>query len=301
MRQIRCARSRQLANFLVGVVCVFVLQGCNGGSGGGGSFVDHGQSFMDCGHGVALCGVLSLESGFGKGAYSHSEPVVHGLWPAVGNHGSSKCIRPTDHSAPKSIYPCYSDKSQSRQSSLKFEDHEWTNHGDCAGVSSANDYFKKVCSLAKEPLVLLTEKRVAGHNKLKAMAERLVDAGYPVYGTQGHTGELRLSACSKGDGEWKFSKVEDFAKNCGANAAASQKSRAEEEQQNVQHSTVQKSHAEATSCTANERGPACTSNEDCSGEGCLRCAKSGYCTATPLPPKRSALLQRLSVSLRGQD
>lgn len=38
---------------------------------------------MNCGNGVNLCGLLTLESGFGTGNYGHDEPVVHGLWPEV--------------------------------------------------------------------------------------------------------------------------------------------------------------------------------------------------------------------------
>ena len=35
-------------------------------------------------------------------------------------------------------------------------------------------------------------------------------------------------------------------------------------------------------CLPNQHGPACISNSDCCGHaGCLRCARSGYCTAVP--------------------
>ncbi|KAH8045241.1 hypothetical protein JL722_14306 [Aureococcus anophagefferens] len=43
---------------------------------------------MDCGSGVDLCGVLTLCSGLGSGAYEHPAPSVHGLWPeAAVEHG----------------------------------------------------------------------------------------------------------------------------------------------------------------------------------------------------------------------
>lgn len=38
-------------------------------------------------------------------------------------------------------------------------------------------------------------------------------------------------------------------------------------------------------CLRGQRGPVCSANDDCSDkEGCLRCARSGFCTAEPLPP-----------------
>lgn len=43
---------------------------------------------MICGSGVGLCGLLTLESGFGSGNYDHDECVVHGLWPEVSPYGS---------------------------------------------------------------------------------------------------------------------------------------------------------------------------------------------------------------------
>ena len=63
---------------------------------------------MDCGEGVPLCGVLTLETGYGGGYYHHAHPSVHGLWPQVGEYGSSACIPPRVSAAsPTRLYPCY--------------------------------------------------------------------------------------------------------------------------------------------------------------------------------------------------
>ena len=85
---------------------------------------------MDCG-GTAVCGVLTLESGLGKGVYA-GKPGVHGLWPEVGSYGTSQCVAPSSSTAsPTKVYSCY-DTGESGQ--LSFETHEWTKHGVCAGV-----------------------------------------------------------------------------------------------------------------------------------------------------------------------
>jgi len=42
------------------------------------------------------------------------------------------------------------------------------------------------------------------------------------------------------------------------------------------------------SCIPNTHGPACSADGDCASvSGCVRCAKSGYCTDVPLPGKKS--------------
>ena len=56
------------------------------------------NQFMDCG-GAPLCGVLTLETGLGPGAYRHDFVSVHGLWPETGRYGSSRCITPSSSSA----------------------------------------------------------------------------------------------------------------------------------------------------------------------------------------------------------
>jgi len=72
-----------------------------------GGRVDASDS-MTCGSGVELCGLLTLESGFGSGNYDHDECVVHGLWPEVSPYGTSECIAPSSSSAdPEVVYSCY--------------------------------------------------------------------------------------------------------------------------------------------------------------------------------------------------
>jgi hypothetical protein len=48
----------------------------------------------------------------------------------------------------------------------------------------------------------------------------------------------------------------------------------------------QKGGEGASVCMKGQRGPACKSNGECQGiDGCLRCARSGYCTDVPMPHK----------------
>ena len=49
---------------------------------------------MNCGKNVRLCGVLTLPTGLGQGAYKYSIQYVHGLWPETGKYGNSICKRP---------------------------------------------------------------------------------------------------------------------------------------------------------------------------------------------------------------
>jgi hypothetical protein len=67
---------------------------------------------MQCGPGVPLCGVLTLETGEGPGLYGHPTPSVHGLWPETGAYGSSACIRPRGSAFdPAVLFPCYAVRS----------------------------------------------------------------------------------------------------------------------------------------------------------------------------------------------
>ena len=38
------------------------------------------SKYMECGSGVSMCGVLTLETGKGHGNYKHDGAAVHGLW-----------------------------------------------------------------------------------------------------------------------------------------------------------------------------------------------------------------------------
>ena len=89
-------------------------------------------------------GVVVLESGYGSGTYSHDEPCVHGLWPQTPTYGSSECVAASSNSTPTELYSCYDD--------LSFEQHEWEQHGLCAGVNDAGDFFTQLCSITAAPL-----------------------------------------------------------------------------------------------------------------------------------------------------
>ena len=103
---------------------------------------------MTCGDAVHLCGVLTLASGLGQGAYAHPTPSVHGLWPETGSYGTSDCVAPTGSTAdPTSVIDCYAATGDDDAGTVSFETHEWDKHGECAGAVDAPtrvrraDYF----------------------------------------------------------------------------------------------------------------------------------------------------------------
>lgn len=247
-------------SFLAVCVCAFLLQGCetteHGSEAGG---IPHGGR-MSCGSGVELCGVLSLETGLGKGHYHHSEPVVHGLWPQTGHYGNSKCVRPDTNRDPKRLHSCYHQRGQSEKQLEDFQDHEWSKHGVCAGVDDAADYFSQVCGLSAAPLRVMKDARSDGHG-LNGITGALQGAGYAVWDVDKKDSEVYLSACAGPDGKWKLAAVRDFRQACAGGGGTG--------------------GGGGAVCELGRRGPPCQSNGDCTGHGCLRCAKSGYCTAEP--------------------
>ena len=101
----------------------------------------------------------------------HPEPVVHGLWPECNSYGTSECLAPSSSSAdPTIVYSCYNQEGESTSSCLSFEQHEWTTHGVCAGVSDAKDFFTQV--LARKILNSLTgsSSKLSGKHELYAVA-----------------------------------------------------------------------------------------------------------------------------------
>lgn len=158
------------------------------------STLGYSSTHMVCGEGVALCGVLTLESGLGRGVYHHRNASVHGLWPQVPPYGSSQCLGPSrSRSRPSVLYPCYS--SVHTQTQLSFETHEWTKHGECAGVTDASDYFSQICTLAAAPTAVIERVRLGGGD-LEGMAEALRAFGYPIWNIDPEHLQLELSACS---------------------------------------------------------------------------------------------------------
>lgn len=169
---------------------------------------------MTCGPTVKLCGILTLESGYGPGAYNHPLPGVHGLWPENGEYGTSQCIAPVSTADPVKVYSCYNDTSQTDDSNLSFEIHEWEKHGVCAGVKNSDDYFTQICALAAAPINIMTKVKNQGGD-LDAMAKAVTREGYEIYEVDTTDSQLELSACAPSTGKWVLSAMADFAKNCG--------------------------------------------------------------------------------------
>ena len=110
---------------------------------------------MDCGD-AYLCAAIALETGLGSGNYKHDTPVVHGLWPETGSHGSSRCIAPSGSTDdPTKVFSCYDQKDHTTADNLDFERHEWDKHGRCAGVVDATDFFDQLCNLSAAPLKVI--------------------------------------------------------------------------------------------------------------------------------------------------
>lgn len=219
---------------------------------------------MDCGAGVHLCGVLSLETGLGEGAYKHPVPAVHGLWPETGSFGSSECKKPLETDKPTEVYSCYKQAGETDAELLSFEAHEWFKHGVCAGTKDAADFFHQICDISAKPLQVLADVVKQGGDTKKG-ADALVAAGYSVWGVSPYTGEIRLATCAGKDGHWQLAALSDFPKVCGDGTAA-----------------APPASPAAAVCVPNQRGPACKTDGECVGKsGCLRCASTGFCTNLP--------------------
>lgn len=172
--------------------------------------------YMNCGPGVPLCGVLALESGFGKGYYRHKQPVVHGLWPQVGNYGSSRCIAPKMNSRVTRTYQCY---VPAGNRVLWFEQHEWDNHGRCAGVKNTQDFFNQVCRLSEKALAIMSAQERGGFNAMIASMRR---NGAPIYSIDYYNDQIELSACAGYDGLWKIVPVANFQRACGGHRSTAE-------------------------------------------------------------------------------
>mmetsp|Transcript_37238 Transcript_37238/g.73167 ORF Transcript_37238/g.73167 Transcript_37238/m.73167 type:complete len:255 (+) Transcript_37238:1-765(+) len=222
-------------------------------------------SVMDCG-GAELCGVLTLETGFGPGVYGHHGPSVHGLWPQVAPYGNSGCAAPQDKTAPKVVYPCYYNGHNDTQ--LTFEEHEWGKHGVCAGLKDVDTFFDQICNLSQHPLALMSQ---AGVN-LANMQQAVENAGYEVFFVDHTDQQLQLSTCYDPAAKaWVLVPVAQFSEKCGGPGPPTTPTPAK-------HPTPASGE-----CLPNQRGPPCGSDSDCTNiKGCIRCAHSGFCTSTPL-------------------
>eukprot|EP00971_Amphidinium_carterae_P009183 181139-Amphidinium_carterae.1 len=170
------------------------------------------QTQMECGAGVDLCGVLTLEMGTDTKTYRHDEPSVHGLWPQTKGYGDSKCLPPVSKDSPAKVVPCYAEGST--KAALSFMDHEWQHHGICAGAKDADDYFNQICSLSAAPLKRMQGARAVGLD-LVDTADALQRAGFCVWSLGSHK-QIELSACADAAGEWKLADHTAFSKVCGS-------------------------------------------------------------------------------------
>lgn len=221
-------------------------------------------SYMDCGSNVSLCGVLTLESGLGSGAYEHDVPCVHGLWPETGGYGTSDCVEPDSTSDPTQVYSCYEGSADDDSDVISFEVHEWQKHGECAGIHDEDDYFTQVCQMALSPIKIMTAMRNQGGN-IDDMKSAVAAAGYEVYEVDTANAQLLLSACATPDGKWILAPVDSFSEVCGG------------------WTNDSREITNLGSCGPNFDGPPCTRDDDCIHlRSCIRCAPSGYCTHIPL-------------------
>lgn len=231
---------------------------------------------MHCGLGVRLCGVLTVEVGTGRGAYHHRHPVVHGLWPQIYPFGDSMCIAPKDATPPQVVYKCYQQEGEPKSKNLWFEQHEWQQHGVCAGTKDADSFFSQVCGLAEKPLAVLGGTRAADLD-LVDTADALQRSGYCVWNLESNS-QIQLSACQDTTGKWHLVDVVEFSKVCGNGEPPV---------------PSPPSIPPAETCIHGRHGPRCKSDSDCfNSKNCLRCAHSGFCTDIPL------LEEMASVDLR---
>merc|ERR1711871_818376 len=88
---------------------------------------------------------------------------------------------------------------------------------------------------------------------------------------------LELSACAGADAQWVLAKPSDFGKRCGGKPSTQATTAAAAAMPSAAPSASQPASAQLQ-CVRNVKGPACSGDADCGYLGCLRCAKSGFCT-----------------------
>lgn len=221
---------------------------------------------MQCGE-SGLCGVLTLEIGTGPDYYHHRIPTVHGLWPQIPPYGDSACVAPSSRQPERSVPECY-DPDINVDDEMSFVEHEWTKHGKCAGVASEKDYFDQVCALSDSALSVMTLAK-ARDSRTESIANALRREGYPVHTVDYENAQVMLSVCARPSAQggapytWHLALEHEFDFVCPARSPP----------------PVPPHNA----CVPNEHGPPCRRDSDCQGKsGCVRCARSGFCTQTPL-------------------
>ena len=109
---------------------------------------------------------------------------------------------------------------------------------------------------------------------LPGMAALLKQVGFPVWAVDARNSQVELSACAGADGRWRLAAEGDFGRECGGGAAA------------VSTAGMSPPQEEARACVRDTRGPPCAGATDClAAPGCIRCARSGFCTDQPLPQR----------------
>ena len=241
-----------------------------------------GGRYMECGDGVALCGVLALQTGLGKGVYRSSTPLLHGLWPQTQGYGSSMCMRPRSRAPPDHVYDCYQQPGRPTKDLLRFQAHEFDKHGSCAGVSDAHEYFTRACNLAAAPLAVIGRARTAGDSLgLQGVEAALLIGGYPVWQVNHGTAEVLLSACAGTDGAWRLARPDHFRSLCGSSSRAGESANDWQSKSSPGAGLV-RSVGGRGECVRGRHGPPCSSHSNCAGlPNCLRCARSGFCTDVP--------------------
>jgi len=215
-----------------------------------------------------------------------------------GEYGNSQCIKPQDPSEMTTVPDCYKNEENrdNPAHALQFVQHEWDKHGSCAGAKDGADFFNQVCSLSADPLKLVEAQKEKGAS-LKDMANAVQQAGYPVYELDTTEEQILVSVCACTDGRWKIADPSKFASMCcgGSGPApgpAPPPAPPSPAPPPAPPSPAPPAPAPAGgSCTKSVRGPACSSDGDCSKlPGCVRCAHSGYCTDIPTAQSNVTLL-----------
>lgn len=141
-----------------------------------------------------LCGVLTLQTGYGPIGSMYNHRGVHGLWPQVFPYGDSVCFKPFNISMelPSKVYSCYANPFRTKTQIVEFETHEYLKHGICSGVNSSDMYFNQVCQLSNKPLQLMNSYCI--HNEYTKCIS-ILDQYFYINNQYDSTAQVELIAC----------------------------------------------------------------------------------------------------------
>lgn len=143
---------------------------------------------------LLLCGVLTIESGFGPNAYKHPAPGLHGLWPETGAYGTSACVAPRNATFDAPAACAYLNDTS-------FARHEWAKHGLCAGgPGPSSAYFAQACALAAQVLPALPAA------SWEAMQQAASQSPF-FWQVSPADKQLLFSVCSSTGAAWEFCKL----------------------------------------------------------------------------------------------